>query len=89
MLNKQNLQKAKDRISYRIYEIRTKDPDSNPLFGYGDSERDYDYACRVIDFFLNIEHYILSNIAVKDRYDDYLDLFGDILKEEGIYEQKI
>ena len=55
-------------IAYKFYEIRTKDPDNNPLTGYGDSNRDYEYACRVVKSFLDNK---LNN--------DDKELFGDIL----------
>ena len=77
MSNKKRLE-ILEKIAYRVYKIRTKDPDNNPLIGYGDSERDYGYACRVIDRLLT---HILD--------EDDVDLFSDILIEGKNNEQKI
>ena len=65
-----NRQKILDKIAYRVYEIRTKDPDNNPLIGYGDSERDYGYACRLIE-----------RLLTHKLDEDDVDLFSDILIE--------
>jgi len=75
MLNKQ---KILDKIAHRVYEIRTKDPENNPLVGYGDSERDYGYACRIID-----------RLLTHKLDEDDVDLFSDILTEGKNNDQKI
>jgi len=67
MLNKQ---KILDKIAYRVYEIRTKDPENNPLIEYGDNDRDYGYACRVIE-----------RLLTHKLDEDDVDLFSDVLIE--------
>ena len=67
MLNKEEII---NKIAYRVYEIRTKDPENNPLIGYGDSDRDYGYACRAID-----------RLLTHKLDEDDVDLFRDILIE--------
>lgn len=73
-----NKTKILDKIAYLVYEIRTKDPDNNPLIGYGDSERDYGYANRV-----------LNRLLTHKLEEDDIDLFSDILIEGKNNEQKI
>ena len=73
-----NKQEILDKIAYRVYEIRTKDPDNNPLIGYGDSDRDYGYAYRVIE-----------RLLTHKLDEDDVDLFSDILIEGKNNEQKI
>ena len=75
MLNKE---KILNKIAYRLYEIRTKDPDNNPLTGYGDSDRDYGYACRVIE-----------RLLTHKLDEDDIELFSDVLIEGKNNEQKI
>jgi hypothetical protein len=75
-----NRQKILDKIAYRIYEIRTKDINS-PLFGYGDEERDYYLADRILHFIENLEEYNLDDPMIRTQYEDYIDLYGDILQE--------
>jgi hypothetical protein len=75
MLNKEEII---NKIAYKVYETRTKDPENNPLIGYGDSDRDYGYACRVVD-----------RLLTNKLDEDDVDLFSDILIEGKKDEQKI
>lgn len=70
-----NTQKILNKIAYQVYEIRTKDPENNPLIGYGDSDRDYGYACRVID-----------RLLTHKLDEDDVELFSDVLIEGKKYE---
>ena len=72
MLSKEEVIK---KVAYRFYEIRTDDSYDNPLIGYGDSERDYQYAKRIVEKYIS-----------KTLDEGSLDLFGEILKKENIDE---
>ena len=73
MLNESQRKELTEKIAYKNWEIRTKEDEDNPLLGYGSKETDYIMAKKVVSVFED-------DFPENDNIQDYLDLFGDILK---------
>ena len=73
MLNESQRKELTEKIAYKNWEIRTKEDEDNPLLGYGSKETDYIMAKKIVSVFED-------DFPENDNIQDYLDLFGDILK---------
>ena len=73
MLNDSQRKELTEKIAYKNWEIRTKEDEDNPLLGYGSKETDYIMAVKIVSAFED-------DFDDSDNIQDYLDLFGDIIK---------